>query len=94
MFATIRKLLTLLSPRERRNFYIVMALALVTSLVEMVGVASILPFLAVLANPEVVETNRTLAATHAFLGFETHQGFLIFLGGAVLGSASKPTKAS
>jgi ABC-type bacteriocin/lantibiotic exporter with double-glycine peptidase domain len=85
MLDTIRKLYALLDARERRKGAVVAGLALVTSLVEMVGVASILPFLAVLANPEVVESNRILAWLYDGLGFETTRGFLVFLGAAVLG---------
>jgi ABC-type multidrug transport system fused ATPase/permease subunit len=85
MFQSVRQLLALLSLRERRTFYAVLVLILVTSLVEMVGVASILPFLAVLANPGVIETNAMLATLYGRLGFSSERAFLAFLGFAVLG---------
>lgn len=50
------------------------------ALVDVVGVASIMPFMAVLANPGVVETNSYLAAVYHSLGFTDRQAFLFFLG--------------
>jgi ABC-type multidrug transport system fused ATPase/permease subunit len=84
MVATFSKLLDLLSPRERRRLWVVLGFIVLAGLVEMVGVASILPFLAVLADPAAVETNRYLAWAYAGLGFESPRTFLAFLGAAVL----------
>ena len=85
MVATFKRLLELLSPRERRRLWVVLGFIVLTGFVEMVGIASILPFLAVLADPGTVESNRYLAWTYAALGFETPRAFLAFLGAAVLG---------
>ena len=49
MFETFRKLLDLLTPAERRRGYLLMVLIVLEGLVQMVGIASILPLLAVLA---------------------------------------------
>lgn len=76
----LAKLLGLLSPRERMQGAVLLGLMLVLALVEMVGVASIMPFLAVLGNPEVVETNRWLAWGYETLGFESTEGYLFALG--------------
>ena len=80
MRSIFKKIWFLLDARERRRGVIVFALLLMVAFVDVLGVASVMPFIAVLANPEVVETNRYLAATYAALGFETRQGFLFFLG--------------
>jgi ATP-binding cassette, subfamily B, bacterial PglK len=85
MLETVRKILELLNPRERRNFYLLTGLALVAGLFEMVGVALILPFLAVVTDPEVVHTNVILSSIYTTLGFTSNRGFLVFLGLAVLG---------
>ncbi len=53
---------------------------LVMAFLDVVGVASIMPFMAVLANPGVVQTNPYLAAVHAGLGFTDAESFLFFLG--------------
>jgi ATP-binding cassette, subfamily B, bacterial PglK len=85
MLETVKKILQLLSRRERRNFYIVTGLTLVTGLLEMVGVALILPFLAVITDPEVIHSNAVLSEIYTTLNFTSDRSFLIFLGLAVLG---------
>lgn len=52
---TIRKTLDLLTSQERGQAYLLLVMILVMAFLDMVGVASILPFLAVLGNPEVVK---------------------------------------
>jgi ABC-type bacteriocin/lantibiotic exporter with double-glycine peptidase domain len=44
------------------------------------GVASIIPFMSVLGNPELVETNRWLFLGYNHLGFSDPKNFLFFLG--------------
>ena len=80
MKETIGKILDLLTPRERKSGAIVLAMVLIMALIETAGVASVMPFLAVLANPEVVETNRYLAQLYDALGFQSTQAFLMALG--------------
>ncbi len=80
MIETLRKILDLLTPRERRGFYVLVVIMLVAGLFEMFGVASILPFMAVLSDPSRIETNAFLARLFAGLGFESIQSFMIFLG--------------
>lgn len=80
---TIRKLLDLLSPAERKRAGVLMAMMLVMALLDMLGVASILPFIAVLADPKLVETNPILSWVYQFstnLGVSSSDQFLFFLG--------------
>lgn len=76
----LKKLLDLLSPQERRRAGLLLGMILVMALLDVLGVASIMPFMAVLANPQLVETNTILAAAYAGLGFTDPQRFLFFLG--------------
>lgn len=80
MFEIYRKLYQILDPRERRLTFMVFGLMLVVAIVEAIGVASIMPFIAVVANPQVVETNQYLAAVYGWLGFESTNAFMFFLG--------------
>lgn len=79
----MKKILDLLSPTERRRGYLLLAMITVMALLEVVGVASIMPFMSVLADPEVVETNAHLNAVYTALGFEEPRTFLFFLGWVV-----------
>ena len=80
MIETLRKILAILTPRERRRGAFVLVMMTVLALIEVAGIASIMPFLAVLGNPEVVEQNPYLNRVYEWLGFESTQAFLIALG--------------
>ena len=86
MFDLIRKILALLSPRERRQAYLLFGMILVMAFLDVVGIASIMPFMAVLASPEIVETNPYMNAVYTTLGFPDPQRFLFFLGFVVFGA--------
>lgn len=80
---TISKLLDLLSPAELKRAGVLMAMTLVMALLDMLGVASILPFIAVLANPALVETNPILSWAYLFsanVGVASVEHFLFLLG--------------
>ncbi|MFZ1987204.1 MAG: ABC transporter ATP-binding protein [Desulfatitalea sp.] len=53
--------------------------------IEMAGIASIMPFMAVVANPNMIQTNRWLKQAYEYLKFDTLQSFLFFLGVLLLG---------
>jgi ABC-type multidrug transport system fused ATPase/permease subunit len=80
MIETFRKLRDLLSPRERWGLYLLLVILLVGGFFEMFGIASVLPFMAVLSQPERIETQPKLHAVYEGLGFTSTDHFLIFLG--------------
>ena len=80
MFSILKKLLNILTPRERRRAILLLGMILVTALLDMAGVASIMPLMAVLADPDLIKTNAKLSAAYEGLGFTSSQNFLIFLG--------------
>ena len=80
---TLKKFLFLLSPSERKQAGLLLLLILTMALLDMIGVASILPFMAVLTNPDIVNTNIILNKIFNSLeifGIENNQEFLFFLG--------------
>ena len=76
---TLKKILAILSAQERKRFALLFGMVLIMSLFDVLGVASILPFMAVLANPELIETNIILAKIYQTLGFTNSDQFLFFL---------------
>ena len=79
----IAKLLALLTPAERKRAGVLMGMILVMAFLDMLGVASILPFIAVLASPDVVQTSAVLNAAFTIgrqIGIETNEQFLFALG--------------
>ncbi len=83
MIETYRKLLDLLTPRERRQFGWLLVLIVLMGAVQMLSIASILPLMFVLRRPDVIDTSPLLAPVYRGLGFQSHQGFMIALAGAV-----------
>jgi ATP-binding cassette, subfamily B, bacterial PglK len=80
----LRQTLGLLTPRERRRSLLLVLVAVALALLETLGVASVLPFLAVLGNPHVIETTPVLAALYRYGGFARADDFLFALGVAAL----------
>jgi len=83
MFDIIRKFRDLLDRRERRNAVLLFLMILGTGVLEAVGVASVMPFLSVLSNPEVIQEKASLEWAYEALGFTNTDSFLFFLGIAV-----------
>ena len=84
---TLKKLKYLLSRKDRKKAIILLFFVLVMAFFEMMGVVSILPFIAVLTNPEVIETNKVLISIFNFsksFGVETNTEFIFFLGIVVM----------
>lgn len=55
-----KKILFFLSPQEKQKANLILILILIMALTDMIGVASIMPFMAVLTNPGIIETNSAL----------------------------------
>lgn len=77
---TFKKILALLSPREKRRGALVMVMVIIMAILETVGIASVMPFLSVLSNPEAINETPWLQALYDTLGFESTQSFLMALG--------------
>lgn len=80
MLSAWRKAFFVLTSAERRRAVLLLGLMVVMALFEVIGVASVMPFLAVLANPGMVETNPWLAWLYDFGGFKSPDRFLVILG--------------
>lgn len=80
MFRFILRLQHLLNSQERRRFYGLLLLIVFGGLFDAMGVTSILPFMAVVGNPELIQTNPWLHRVFLELHFSSPQTFLVGLG--------------
>jgi len=81
--STIKKALSILTPYEKKRGLLVLILVIGMAFLETTGVISIFPFLAVLGNPEILETNQNLNLIFTkseIFGINTPEQFLIALG--------------
>ena len=82
----LKKIRLLLTNKEYRQAIFILFLTFIMSLVDMIGVASILPFITILTNPNLISTNTYLKSFYEFsnsIGINTQQDFLILLGAIV-----------
>lgn len=79
---TWKKAWLLLDKREQRNAWLTLGVVLIGAFSAVLMVSSIMPFLAVLADPERIHTNPFLARLYEFFGFSSDYAFLIGLGAA------------
>jgi len=84
MISTLAKLLNLCTKHQRRQMIYVLMAIIVAALIQTTSVASIIPFLAVVANPDVIHDNPYLGYFYEFLDMRDGNQFLIVLGIAVL----------
>ena len=78
-----KKVLFLLTPSERLQAYLLLFMILIMALLDTIGVASILPFIAVLTNPSLIETNLILNSifqSSKIFGIENYPQFIFSLG--------------
>jgi ATP-binding cassette, subfamily B, bacterial PglK len=80
---TYKKLLYLLSYNERKQGVILIFMFLLMAVLDIIGVASIMPFIYVLSNPEIIDTNsiiNSIFQASNFIGIQDKQEFLFALG--------------
>jgi ATP-binding cassette, subfamily B, bacterial PglK len=80
MLAALRTAYRILSRRSRLLALLLLPAVLATGLLQVAGIGSIAPFLAVVADPSAVERNAYLARAYTRLGFADAQDFLVALG--------------
>tara|TARA_B100001057_G_scaffold499923_1_gene612533 strand:+ start:1684 stop:3474 length:1791 start_codon:yes stop_codon:yes gene_type:complete len=78
-----KKILYLFTTQEYKQVLLLLVMMTIMALLEMAGVASILPFMAVVTNPDIIETNsilnRIFQLSNKF-GVENSMQFLFVLG--------------
>lgn len=83
MLAVFKQLRLLLIGNEKKEFVKLMFLIFIMGIMDALGIASIIPFIAVLSNPEVIDTNSVLFWGYNYLNsiyFLNKQQYLVFLG--------------
>ncbi len=80
MFLMLKQLLSILNPQDRKNLFFVFLLVMVMSVIESIGVISIMPFLAVLADPDIISKNPILKNIYEYFKFSNNNEFIVALG--------------
>jgi ABC-type multidrug transport system fused ATPase/permease subunit len=81
---TLGKLWQLLPRKHKKRFFLVAAVLFVAAVANMAGIASIMPFMRVLADPEVVTNDELFMRAYEFFGSPELSTFLLVVGIGVL----------
>ncbi len=76
----VRRCLAMLDLKGRSQFRWLVAQILVNGVLELASVGMIVPFIAVLNDPNLVVTQPAVHALYTYFGFQSVRSFLIFLG--------------
>ena len=85
MWDIIYKLNNLLSKEERREAVGLIWAILIMASFEVIGIASIIPFMQVITNPGIIHSNDKLSWLYNVLHFTDNNRFLLFLGLVIFG---------
>lgn len=95
MKSDLKKIWAILTPQEKRRSFTMMALVILMAFAETLGVISIMPFLSVLARPDIIQENPTFLWLFERLNLASNAEFITTLGIAsivlVVGSSAFKT---
>lgn len=83
MKETINNIFFLLNVKEKKRLFLLLFLILILAFVETIGVVSIMPFIAILSNPSIIDTNTILKNLFIFLssfGINSRENFIFLIG--------------
>ena len=83
MLKVIIELFSLLTPSQRKRFYVLQVLIVIMTFIEIFSITSIVPFMALVGDPSVLERDNLLATIYLKYNFETYE-FIFYLGVIVL----------
>ncbi len=78
-FDVYHKLHRIIMPKDRRKLYWLAVAMVFVAFLDMLGVASIFPFLKVVATPSIIETNDKLRWCYQFFSFQNATDFIVAL---------------
>lgn len=80
----IQQLFSLLTPAQVRKFYILQLLVVIMAITELLGIASIAPFMALVGNIDLLEQEGIFSALYQWSGLPNPFDFLFYTGLVVL----------
>ena len=65
---------------DRKKFYFIQILLLLSSIAESVGLLSIAPFMSMVTDNSLIDSNQYLSTLYTYFNFQGHIDFIIFFG--------------
>lgn len=79
----ISKMFSFFDKKDKKNFLTLLLSFFLLGLIEMMSVASIAPFVAVVSHPEMITSNYYLSKIYNYFSFANEKQFILFSGGLV-----------
>lgn len=76
----MHRILNLLSEKDKKVLIGLLIFSILVSIIEVVGISAILPFIQMITDNEIIHTNQYYSYIYKFLGFESEVNFVISLG--------------
>ena len=77
MISLLNKIRQLLSPRDKKIMVLLVLMMAAGAVLEMIGVSILMPIIAVVTRPELLEQNRYLRLIHQFIAPSSEREFLL-----------------
>ena len=84
MLKVIKQLFVLLTDKQLKQFYLLQVLVVIMAFTELLGIASIAPFMALVGDISILETNGIFAQLYKMSGLNNPMDFLFYTGVIVL----------
>ena len=94
MFSVIKEIFSLLSNDQRKRFYILQVLVILMAFTELLGIASIAPFMALVGDMSLLEKNGIYSKLYQLSGINDPLNFLFATGIGVLTALTVSTVVS
>ena len=76
----LKKISTLMSAREKHRAMLLLVMIFIMAVLNVAGVASIMPFIAIVSDPQIVERNEMLMAAYKFVDPKSFNEFAVMIG--------------
>ena len=77
---SFKKLLNLLTLQERKRAILLFIMIVIMAMLDALGVASVMPFIAIIANPDLINSNTFFVYLNDFFNFKDTLNFIFFIG--------------
>lgn len=84
MYNLIKRLMIILTPGQRKRFYVLQILVLIMAFVEVLGIASIIPFMALVGDISLLYEDTIISNMYELSGINSESQFIFMLGILVL----------
>ncbi len=76
----LNKIKSLITKKDRKILFILLCMGLILSLIEIIGIAAIMPFINIVTDPSIIISNTYFNSSYHFFGFINEKDFILTFG--------------